>query len=1087
MRGDAFGKNTDETYQPGGTRLRAFLAIVFFLIAGAGFAWWMAGHYDRHMRDDLLYRARMAAQAVDHDLVGTLTGTRADLTSPDYLLLKRQLASAKAAYRNCRFIYLMGRRGDNQVFFFVDGEPVGSKDESPAGQVYDEITEEDRRVFDQKVALTSGPSADRWGTWVSAMVPIVDPDTGELAAVLGMDVAAHEWKMRLLGTAWPPILFALAMVLITALGSGLIVRFSRRVKYPPRHWESAFFAAVVGLFLTVLAAWIAHEKEADARGDAFRQLAEAKTKAAAKTLETLQDVELEAVARFFEASVYVSPHEFRDYTDYLLENRAVKSWEWIRPIEDREKERIESECRAEGMAGFEIWESGGEGKRSPASGREVYYPVMRVAPLGDNEKKLGYDLGFDPGSREILSSAKRPGVIFRGPSPGLEEETKGIETLLFFRPVFSHDESHDPRGFAAAEIPAENLLSTSGPDRAAPMMISLGRPLGDFIILASSPDFERAPEHLRPVRRPVFVFGECFIITAREGKDFIGLYPAKSWWLVGLAGMTITLSLAALGWSTQRKRGQLEEMVDERARELVEARDRAELAVAGADLATWDWDVKSETVSFNENWTRIFGREADGLKLSVKDWSGLAHPEDLPELRKNVMDHLEGQSDSIEIESRFMHREGHYVWVLIKGRVIERGADGSPLRVCGTYLNVTEQKRALAEREQLMDQLVQTRKMEAVGRLAGGVAHDLNNLLSPIIGYGELLLEDSSLNEEARESLEDMLEAGLRARDLVGQLLSFSRKQTLEMKPVDVNKIVLDFEKLLRRTIPEDVEIVIALSPEARAVMADVGLIEQVIMNLAVNAAEVMPEGGKLTIETAMTELDEEYAASRPDVKPGPYFMLAVGDTGQGMDKDTLDKVFEPFFTTKGEGGTGLGLATVFGIVKQHGGNILVYSEPGKGSVFKVYLPARDDAPVEEGAKRKKSSGLSGSETILLAEDHEEARAVAAAVLERHGYQVIAARDGHEALRIAAGHSGQIHLLLTDVVMPGMNGRELHGEIIKKYKDIKVIYMSGYTDNVIAHRGVLDEGIHFVQKPFTVQALTAKIREILDEDAGDGD
>ena len=327
----------------------------------------------------------------------------------------------------------------------------------------------------------------------------------------------------------------------------------------------------------------------------------------------------------------------------------------------------------------------------------------------------------------------------------------------------------------------------------------------------------------------------------------------------------------------------------------------------------------------------------------------------------------------------------------------------------------------------------------------------------------------------------EILKAGFRARDLVRQLLAFSRKQTLEYRVVDMNEALTGFDKLLRRTIREDIKIEIIPSTDIRAVMADIGQIEQVIMNLAVNAQDAMPEGGRLTIETATVDLDEEYAATHPGVKPGAYVMLAISDTGCGMDDKTRGQVFEPFFSTKGKLGTGLGLSTVYGIIKQHGGNVWIYSEPGMGTTIKVYLPVSGEAHVEEETSEKTAADPKGFETILLVEDDKLVRDLAHSILKRQGYTVLVAEDGPEALTVLEAHDDPVDLLLTDVVMPEMNGRDLFDKVAEKHPDTKVLYMSGYTDNVIAHRGVLDEGTAFIQKPFNVQALAAKVREVLDD------
>lgn len=427
-----------------------------------------------------------------------------------------------------------------------------------------------------------------------------------------------------------------------------------------------------------------------------------------------------------------------------------------------------------------------------------------------------------------------------------------------------------------------------------------------------------------------------------------------------------------------------------------------------------------------------------------------------------------------------------------RGQIINQKKDGSLFTEdasispvfdeAGVIVNYVSVKRDITDRIHLEEQYHQAQKVESIGRLAGGVAHDLNNLLTPILGYGEMMLADFSPDDARREGMDIILRSGIRARDLVRQLLAFSRKQTLEYKPEDLNQIITNFESLLRRTTREDIQIAIVTSPKMSTIMADVGQIEQVIMNLTVNAADAMPDGGQLTIETMPVELDEEYTVNHHGVKPGPYCMLAMSDTGCGIADETMEKIFEPFFSTKGEQGTGLGLATVYGIVKQHGGNIWVYSEPGKGTTFKVYLPASDESLITTSATEATTTPRQCFESILLAEDNKDVRDLASTILTREGYTVLVAENGPSALELMDAHEGPLDLLLTDVVMPEMNGKKLFSLAAENHPQLKVLYMSGYTDNVIVHRGVLDENTSFIQKPFAIKALVAKVREVLNQE-----
>jgi PAS domain S-box-containing protein len=389
----------------------------------------------------------------------------------------------------------------------------------------------------------------------------------------------------------------------------------------------------------------------------------------------------------------------------------------------------------------------------------------------------------------------------------------------------------------------------------------------------------------------------------------------------------------------------------------------------------------------------------------------------------------------------------------------------------GVFRDVTERKR-------LEQQLLQSQRMDAVGRLAGGVAHDFNNLLTVINGYCDFALQQIAASDPLRHDIEEIHRAGERAAELTRQLLAFSRRQVLQPKVVDLNAAVAGMGKMLERLIGEHIELATAPGPSLGRIMADPGQLEQVIVNLAVNARDAMPGGGKLLLETRNVELGEAYSEAHPYVEPKPYVMLSVSDTGPGMDAATRAQIFEPFFTTK-EHGTGLGLATVYGIVKQSGGSIEVYSEPGRGTTFKLYFPRTDgDAPARE--QRAGAWAPGGSETVLVAEDEPRLRNLAVEILRRCGYEVLEAADGDEALRVCEGHKGPIHLVVTDVVMPKRSGRELAEQLALARPRTKVLYMSGYTDDAIVRHGVLEEGVPFIGKPFSPDALARKVRDVLD-------
>ncbi len=448
------------------------------------------------------------------------------------------------------------------------------------------------------------------------------------------------------------------------------------------------------------------------------------------------------------------------------------------------------------------------------------------------------------------------------------------------------------------------------------------------------------------------------------------------------------------------------------------------------------------------------------------------HPDDREKVR-NIFQGTVGTGRGQRAEYRFLLPDGSMRYIESQGSVIP-DEKGVPARVLVISRDVTERSR-------VEERLRQAEKMEAVGQLAGGVAHDFNNLLTIICGYGSLVLDqlppESTLNSHVKE----ILLAGERAASLTRQLLAFSRHQALEQVVLDLNSVVRNMDKMLRRLIGEDIDLVTVASEGLWNVKADPGQMEQVIMNLAVNARDAMRQGGKITIETANVELDENYAQSHPYVKPGSYVMIGVSDTGAGMDAQTQARAFEPFFTTKGPTeGTGLGLSTVYSIIKQSGGHVWLYGEAGCGTTFKVYVP-RIDQPLDEPAPPETPEALpQGSETVLVVEDEQAVRILVRRVLESSGYHVLEAAHGAEALIICEEHKEPIDMLMTDVVMPEMSGKLLAERVSAQRPDMRVLYISGYTDNAILHRGVLKSGMNFLQKPFTPEAIVRKVRAVLD-------
>jgi PAS domain S-box-containing protein len=542
---------------------------------------------------------------------------------------------------------------------------------------------------------------------------------------------------------------------------------------------------------------------------------------------------------------------------------------------------------------------------------------------------------------------------------------------------------------------------------------------------------------------------------------------------------------AAVLFAIALAHAQLHEQVKQQARELEnrlaeqataenalrESEERLRQIAENMREVVWMTDAEfSKTVYLSRAYEQVWGRAWQSAFHDPRALLDAVHPED----REKVIAGLQQlkQTESTQMDFRIVHPDGAVRLLRSRGFSI-KNKEGRVYRIAGITEDITEQ-------HQLEEKFLQAQKMEAVGRLAGGIAHDFNNLLTVINGYSDIVLSELRSGDPLREFVEQVRQAGERAAGLTRRLLAFSRKQVIVLDIFDLNSLIGDMEKMLRRLIGEDIDLRVIPGRDLRWIKADSGQVEQLIMNLVVNARDAMPKGGHLTIETANVDLDQSYTNTHPLTKAGKYVLVAVSDTGCGMDKATQSHLFEPFFTTKGEKGTGLGLATVYGIVKQAGGHVEVYSEVGVGTTFKVYLPTEVQLAAASTLRPESSVKLRPNETILLVEDEQAVRILTRQILQQRGYEVLEAKSGGDALVVAERFTEPIHLMITDVVMPKMSGRELAERLAPLRPRMKVLYVSGYTDEAIVHHGVVDPGAAFLPKPFTADALTRKVREVLD-------
>jgi two-component system, cell cycle sensor histidine kinase and response regulator CckA len=498
------------------------------------------------------------------------------------------------------------------------------------------------------------------------------------------------------------------------------------------------------------------------------------------------------------------------------------------------------------------------------------------------------------------------------------------------------------------------------------------------------------------------------------------------------------------------------------------------LALDAAHMGIWEWNMLTGALTWSEHVEPIFGRAPGTFAGTATAYLALVHPADREAIKRVFDETLNGRQTDYTIEHRIIWPDGSLRWLELKGRVAYDTA-GHPVHTTGTITDITARKRLEA-------QLLQAQKLESIGLLAGGIAHDFNNLLTAITGYTQLARDILPPDDLVRPDLDEILKAAGQAANLTRQLLAFARKQIIAPQVLDLNDLILNVEKLLRRLIGEDIDLTASLAPALGLVKVDPGQIEQVLMNLAVNARHAMPNGGRLTIETRDVVLSADTARQYLGMAPGAYVFLAITDTGVGMDHETLSHIFEPFFTTKGPSeGTGLGLATCYGIITQHGGHIAAYSELGHGTCFKIYLPRVNDAAEVVTPRHEQPALPRGSERVLVVEDDPAVRALTVRMLHQQGYRVLQAANGDEALRIVCEQNAEtIALLVTDLVMPQMGGKHLAEQLAALHPPIKVMFMSGYTDTTIVQQHQLAPRSVFLQKPFSRALLAHSVREVLD-------
>ena len=1181
------------------TKARAALAIG----AAAICVWFVISVSESELRADLLQRTRIVGQGIEVEHVEALSGTAADLASEHYRQLKGQLTAIRAAYPQCRFVYLMGRKPDGAFFFYVDSESAASSGYSPPGQPYNDDTSGIQRVFASGQELVEGPLRDQWGRWVSALIPITDSRTNSVVAVLGMDIDARNWSWNVAATVALPV----GLILLILIGGGFgyysVRRFDASHKPVLQYFLPPLAAILAVLFIgagTLL--WQQYHRQLDSQvrdevsdclGDFQTVLGEESRGLAAAALPIAADPNVRRALRegdpapllaawkpFFDSQNARNHLTHMYFTDknrvcLLRVHKPDRRGDQIDRYTMREAERTRALS-----SGLELGTLGtftlrvvqpvienGELLGYLELGKEIedilrtlntqstiqvaaviYKEHLNRASWEDGMRMLGRTADWERLPKSILISAPR-GKMTDAFATWAEQASSGLEKGETDRQIKFND-----RDWWVSAIPLQDvvgqsvghlqvMLDITAQKTAFTRMVVIGGATGAVLmtlllgfayILLHRTDLgiraqQMALQEIEERYRTLFDRANYgIVILAMDGR-IISVNEA----MAAMHGYRVEemLNRSMTEFDTQR----VEIGVGQRLRQLNAGEALTFQAehfhknggVFPVDVSASKISFKGESViqGFHQDITER-KRAEDDLRRSerkyrelvehansiILHWTSDGRITFLNEYGQNffgyseseiigrhVMDTLVPESDSTGVDLRhlmdeicanpqaFEHnlnenirRNGERVWVDWTNKV-NFNDQGRVVGILSIGIDVTARKQAEAEKERLEAQLQQAQRLEAVGQLAGGVAHDFNNLLQVILGYTALEQDRLGPNAPGKDSLAEIHKAAVRAADLTRQLLTFSRRQIIQPVDMNLNDLAENALKMIRRLIGEHIELRFSPSEPLATVHVDKGQLEQVLMNLCVNARDAMPKGGTLAIATRNFVIDNAYCNTHPEAKPGLYVLLRVSDTGHGMDQETCAQIFEPFFTTKGLGqGTGLGLATVYGIVKQHDGLIQVDSKPDEGTSFSILIPSVERPAAPDREPLPEPPVVGGAETILVAEDEEGVRGLISQLLMSEGYTVLQACDGEEAVRLFDEHADAIDLAVLDVMMPKLGGREVMERIRAKRPAIRFLFSSGYSESAIHTDFVIHSGLRLISKPYRRTVLLRAVREALE-------
>ncbi|MBN1603696.1 MAG: PAS domain S-box protein [Chitinispirillaceae bacterium] len=903
--------------------------------------------------------------------------------------------------------------------------------------------------------------------------------------ILILTITSTEWFLKILNVLFFPFVITVFLLFLIAYFSGLN---KTKKKYSEILYPEAFFGIIIGLLVTFLLSTISYMNEYNNRLMSFNQLSVSVLTPIFNEINDVENLRFEGFNRFFENSENVERSEFYDYASYLSTDNNIKAWGFISVVDTSERITFEYSMIVDGSKSFKIMDNTLT-TPNPFSEKKYLYPVCYIEPLKPNEKFIGIDISSDTSILQIINNAIQYNQACATAPFQFTDSNDSAFHAFVFNPVFPRDSTARLKGLTFLLIDYSSLFDiqpTAG--GSLPITLSVYELLKDDSVRLIAPYYSSTAkreifhksflDHPLIYVRPFTAFGKFYTFVASARKSFYIQHPMLNYKIILISGLLLTAILSLLFALFKYHKLSLELLVRKRTSELRESEERFSQIAEQSGEMIWETDSSGLYTYVSHACTTLLGYREDEIigKMHICD----LHPaEERNSCRKRLSEIYTSRRPVVASNNTAVSKDGSLVFFLTNA-VPVIGTDNTLKGYRGSDLDVTAQKAAEKEKEKLQKELIQAQKMDSIGRLAGGIAHDFNNMLCAIQCNADVAIARASGRDDITESLKEVINATERSSDLTRQLLAFARKQEISPSVLNLNDTISAMLKMLKRLIGENITLSWTPAPELWHVRIDKSQVDQLLANLVVNARDAIDGIGTVTIETANTEFDEHYCSSNIESRPGNFVALSVTDTGSGMDKQLLAHIFEPFFTTKAlDQGTGLGLATVYGIVKQNGGFIHVYSELSKGTSFQIYLPRYEDDSISDEKPATEKKSLGGSETILIVEDEEAILFAAKAILQHAGYTVLTANSPSEALSAIKNHT-TVHALLTDVILPQMNGKELHNQIREHFKDIKTVFMSGYTANVISHHGILEEGIAFLQKPFTRQKLLEKIRAAID-------